>query len=227
MLRHLLYASLAAALVLVPASGTAAIIDLGHPTQAEFVSNSLATDADTTRGVTLDALQDFSITSAGIRFDPLNGGAAGLAVDIYASSLAADFSNPGAGHGALLATASIAIVDVGLAFYDVPIAFEFSAGTRYDIAFRALMPDGWGMGTNSLTLFFYHFAAPAGPYAVGPASVVDGFSMGGGSDGYGNIVMPHVRLDGAAVPEPAVLVLLVSGVVARLATRKQRVARRG
>ena len=223
MYRPLLCLSLALTCTLSGAlDAAAATIDLAHPTAAGFVSSSLADNAVTTRGVVVDAQEDVAISSIGLRFDPLHGGATMLAVDIYASSLAADFSNPGAGHGALLASASTAIVDTGLSFYDVPIALVFSASTRYDIAFRALSPDGWGMGTNDMELYFYHFAEPDGPYTVGPLAVVDGFSMGGGSFGYANITMPHVRLEGAAaVPEPAAGLMVATVVLAAMALRRR------
>ena len=47
-----------------------------------------------------------------------------------------------------MATASIAITDVGMAFYDVPISFTFLAGTRYDLAFRGNLVSSWGSPTN-------------------------------------------------------------------------------
>lgn len=114
-----------------------------------------------------------------------------LIVDIYSSNLDATFTNGSASHGALLATASIALTDVGLAFYDVPIAFAFLAGNRYDVAFRGNVSFGTSDGVN-IEFYNYHFGSPGGPYAAGPVSVVDGACHGLGCSDYSNTVMPHV-----------------------------------
>ena len=202
--------ALVGVLALCPRPAGAATIDLGHPTVAPFFADNIGVLDD--RSVVIDALTNFSITSAGIRFDPLTGGATQIFVDIFQSNLNASFSNSGALHGTLLATASVAIVDVGLAFYDVPVAFSFAAGARYDIAFRANGPNGWGNPLlNNMELYFYNFGSPDGPYSVGGLlSVVDGACHGTAPaadpcSNYNNGAMPHVRLNATAtaVPEPA------------------------
>jgi hypothetical protein len=215
---------------LFPRSAGAATIDLGHPTAVPFLSSNIGTLDD--RSVVIDALTNFSITSAGISFDPLAGGATQIFVDIFQSNLNASFSNGSALHGALLATASVAVVDVGLGFYDVPVAFSFTAGTRYDIAFRANGLTGWGNPSlNNMEFYLYGFGAPAGPYSVGGLlNVVDGACHGtapGNDDcsNYDNGVMPHVRFNATAtaVPEPATLVLLGAGLAAGARSLRRRV----
>ena len=130
----------------------AAILDLGHPTAAAFIASNVC-GGDCDRGVVFDATSGFSITSAGIRFDPLQGGATGISVSIYQSSLNNAFSNGAASHGTLLATASVGIADGGLAFYDIPILFTFQAGSRYDVAFMSTAAGSWGSGLNDLELY--------------------------------------------------------------------------
>jgi hypothetical protein len=206
--------------------GTAALavpIDLGHPNLTPGLASNIGSDSD--RSVVFDVLVPFSISSAGIRFDPLTGGATELTVSIYQSGLNAEFSNGGADHGSLLGTASTAITDVGLAFYDVPIAFAFAAGSRYDLAFTVNGRTGWGYDINNLEFYNYNFAVPGGPYTAGGlVSVVDGASHPD-TGNYNNTVMPHARFDGAAgpvVPEPASLLLFGTGLAGLRVWRKRR-----
>jgi hypothetical protein len=141
-------------------------------------------------------------------------------VNIYASNLGVSQS-----HGALLGTASTAITDIGLAFYDVPISFTFLPGNRYDVAFEPLLPvNDWSFSVNDME--FWGFDFPGSPsYVVGPVTVLDGFCTGSGSCAdYGNSVMPHVRLDGQpepSIPAPASLALLIAGVVSAVAISRR------
>jgi hypothetical protein len=54
------------------------------------------------RSVVFDVLTTFSITSAGIAFDPLAGGPTGVIVNTYQSALKTALTNIGAAHGPLL-----------------------------------------------------------------------------------------------------------------------------
>src|SRR4051794_23821324 len=148
----------------VAMSASATTIDLKHPTLPTTSFSNICSTFACDRSVVFDVLTTFSISSAGIAFDPLAGGPTGVFVDIYQSGLNSALSNPGAAHGALLATASVSISDVGLAFYDVPIAFTFLAGQRYDVAFRGnLAGTSWGFGAQtSMPFYAFNRAAPGG-----------------------------------------------------------------
>jgi len=206
----------------------AATIDLAHPTLTATSATGICGAFACDRSVVFDVLTTFSITSAEIAFDPAAGGPTGLVVDIYQSSLNAALSNPGAAHGALLATASMSVVDVGLAFYDVPISFTFLAGKRYDVAFQGNVAGSGGVFGPQAAMPFYAFnrAAPGGAYIDGPVRVVDGACHPiDVCSAYANTLMPHVRLETletTAVPEPATLTLLATGlaIAGRRAARK-------
>ncbi len=188
------------------APANAVVLDLGHPSLAAASDTAIGSND---RGVVFDVISDFSITSTGIRFDPLQGGATGVSVDIYEMSLT---GGVGSRNGGALATAVASVTDTGMAFYDIAIDFDFDAGTRYNVTFSTLGPNNWGSGINNLE--FYLFDFPDTPYQVGGAlNVLDGNS----GTGFPNSVMPHVRFDAevspTAVAEPATMALFGLGLM--------------
>lgn len=208
-LRPLLTIASLAILLGSPTIANGAVIDLGHPNATLFVASNVGSSD---RSVVLDALSTYTVGSAGIRFDPLNGGSNSITVDISLVTITEGVGT----RGASLASSVVSITDSGLAFYDIPIGFTFIAGNRYDIAFSSNNVGGWGSGVNNME--FYNFNFPSSAYTVdGLVSVVDG----GAGGNYTNNIMPHIRLN-TSVPEPSsvTFLLLAAG---RLLSRRKRI----
>jgi hypothetical protein len=210
-----------------PAAAEGSIIDLGHPSLAPFLSGQIEILPGDDRSIVFTASSTFSISSAGIVIDPLQQAAAyTLAVDIYTSGIG---NGPAAPHGALLSTASATFTDVGLGFYDIPVAFTFLAGQTYDVAFRSLAPLTWGNPfAYNMQFYAYENGTPGGPYTVGHVSVLDGACHPTpGCARYGNFSVPHVRLDSVSlvdpspVPEPSTLLLLGASFAALVFVRRK------
>jgi len=175
--------------------------DLVPPSLRPFVSNALG---NRDRGVVFDVLQDVTITSAGVRIDPLPFGATAIQVGIWEVTPGGGYLDLGTRGASPLATATAPVADLGLTFYDVPIAFTFLKGHRYSVGFSQAAPSsGWGTNTN---MEFYHFGLgqhrdPPNrdnqPFAIGAAfQVLNGAY---GSD-LSQSSLPHIRLSGPAVP---------------------------
>jgi hypothetical protein len=204
-----------------------AVLDLAPTGYVQIVSPS---NSNLDRGVYFNAISAFSIGQAGIWFDPLAGGATSISVSVYsASSLT---------QGGLLATAAASVSDIGMALYNVPINFTFTAGQQYYLAFDVTAPAGnWGV-TNDLRFFIFNAGSGHPPFTVGGVvEVLDGALSGSMS----NFVMPHVVLNteaptgggtgggagggaGAPAPEPGTYVLTGSAMIAAALRRRFRPA---
>ncbi len=212
--------SIAAALLLTGAlaAPARAQLDLGDPTMTPFLAGNIGF-LGWDRGVYFRAITDFSIFSAGIKFEALQGGATEIMATIREG-----FAGPTRGN--VLASGTTVINNVGLDFYDVPLTYDFIAGNFYDISFEDVGgPDGWGNnGINSME--FYSFDSPTSPsYTVGGiVEVIDGGCFPSQCREYGNTVMPHVRFDAAAmtVPEPGTYALLAVGLGAMALVGRRR-----
>ncbi|MEZ5400913.1 MAG: hypothetical protein R2729_14680 [Bryobacteraceae bacterium] len=178
-------------------------------------------------GVQIFADSSFTITSAGIDFNPFGNvtpapDTDSLTVFIYAID---GFGSTGVNNlgtrGALLASQVIPIAGAAGPqgtltpdtenFIDVPINFMFLAGNSYMVQFLAGSPTpniGWGAGSTAHNeVKFYSFNNPPGiPFVVGPATILDGaFNADSASQNFA-----HVRLNqaDAPVPEPATALLI-------------------
>lgn len=198
-----------------PAHAGAAVITLTPPSPVEQGGTAAAEYCNCTgsqRGAYITALGNFSITSLGMELDP-ELAAVTLEARIYAAT--------GFSRGALLASASTLVGDVGQAFYDVPIAFSFLAGQEYDIEMS------WP-GTDQALIEMRAFHFDPGlfgdvPYDVaGLIRVRDGEFAGGA----GNFWLGHFRVDTTAVPEPSLLGLIGLGGLGLFRRASRRRAKR-
>lgn len=197
-------APLAVVVAVLPAtiaSGDDGSWDLAHPS---------ATVASTTTvgaapGVVFDVLQETPVTVAGIEARFAADGILTVEVRLV----------EGAAPGDVVASASAAVTGGGdVRFHDVPLAFTFAPGQRYDVRFQ--LAGGWGFGPNRLAYQAFNNSLldtrvpPA--FVEGPLRVLDG---GGGfaSYAYSEAKFPHVHFVGAAVDAdpPAVEVRVAAG----------------
>jgi len=181
------------------------IVDLGHPTKTPIFGDH---PGSMSRSVVFDALTTFDISAAGIRFDPLVGGASAIGVSIYDVALT---GGVGTRDTFLQAGQSYGIVDTGMAFYDIPISQRFDAGKRYELAFSSLAPSNWGKRINKME--YYSFTHPSdSPYTVGGlVSVLDGRMGSFLTNDWVNHVRFETQASQTAVPEPSSLVLVGLG----------------
>jgi hypothetical protein len=184
-------------------------------------------------GTIFDAVNTFSIGDAAIQFNPFAGETGNITVDIFAVTKNSD--NNGDGDlGAMLASASTNIVDNGQQFYDVPINFTFSAGSRYMVGFADTDPTnpGWGSGKTARNLMTFWEADPARPCASNPTPClpftvgpVDGLGAATVIDGtfgsnFRNENLPAIQL--SSVPEPAPYAYFVLAIGLLLLIRRKR-----
>ncbi len=215
---------LAAAVLTACISAARADVVALDPGTAPLDATNIGTNVD--RGDAFDALSNFSISSAGIFFDPLAGGATDISVNIFAVTPGLG-SDPGT-VGSLLRTASASVIDGGAAFYDIPVSFDFESGQRYYVAFVSNDPGGWGFGLNNMR-FFNFDAGTNSPFTVGSVKVIDGGCFPSSTcSGFANNILPDIRLNTttpqvpSAVPEPSAVLpaLLGCGILFAASRRK-------
>lgn len=192
-----------------PKASVATVIDLAAPSASIFASN-----VGDGRSVVLRDDVAFALTAFGVRMDPLVG-AFSLTAEIFNYDLNSNT------RGSLISTNTLAFTDLGLSFYDVPLAASLSPGLGYELQIKPF-------GFSQFNVEFYFFDNPSGvgpdfPYAAGPLIVIDG--AGDGVGGRSNFVLAHFELNGAAVPEPNSMLLLGTGALALAAFLRRRVAR--
>jgi hypothetical protein len=162
------------------------------------------------RGLFINALSTFSITSLGIEADPTVA-SLGFTANIYAAT--------GLTRGSLLATNTVTLPDAGQGFYTVPIAFTFTAGQTYDIAVDF---------SNASTVLVRFVQDNYPTYNVGGVINVPA-NAGELSGNAGNGVSPvlQVNLAGAsgAAPEPGTLALMAGAFLIPAAALRRRQSR--
>ncbi len=187
-------------------------------------------------GLIFDAHQTFTIQSVGTTFGV--DGFMDLTAEIYDTALV-PFNELPTARGALLASSSGVVEDADELnvpnhpagqhrYFDLPIAFTFEAGKRYEVVFphfsfvsgTVIDPNNWAF----LGLLYNHTDpswadVPQGPFTVDPyLTVIDGSLRGSTYTG-----IPFARFDVVnSVPEPSTILLLSMGLAGLAVSSKAR-----
>ena len=165
---------------------------------------------DTQIGVSFTALATYTISAAGIKFNPFGNQTSQpktYELDVYIYAVTGGTRGPLLANGSLCRGGPCPQTNLFPSngnpgtpvFFDVPVNFTFTAGQTYLVEF-GVQPDGWGEGpTAKNSVEFYRFdpsfpndppSESGVPFTVGPAQVLDGWF---GADAT-NQNFPHIRM---------------------------------
>ena len=207
------------AVLCLAASAQATTIDL---TPVDYSGGTTITNAQ--RGLLFQALEDTTISSAGI--SAMFTGTRNLTLNIWSATYRLETGRWATEYSVyrdeLLATNTVSVGEASaLQFYDVDIDFTFEAGQYYEISF-----DVPYVSSDSYALYGYHNDENVSEptyYTVGSFLVMDGTAGDSGSGTRNNTAAPAIRVEAetAAVPVPGAVWLLGAGLSGLLGLRRK------